>query len=36
MITKEKILIFFEILSTFSLKKCIEISLENLLVDIGA
>ena len=37
MITKEKnALIFSQILSTYSLKKCIEISLENLLVDIGA
>ena len=38
MITKEKnnALIFYEILSTYSLKKCIKISLENLLVDIGA
>ena len=38
MITKEKVgaLIFRQILSTHSLRKCIEISLENLYVDIGA
>ena len=29
-------MIFSQILSTYSLKKCIEIRLENLLVDIGA
>ena len=32
----ESVLIFSQILSTYSLEKCIEISLENLLVDIGA
>ena len=36
MITRENALIFSQILSTYSLKKCIEISLENLYVDIGA
>ena len=36
MITKKKSLIFYQILSTNSVKKCIEISLENLFVDIGA
>ena len=33
---RESALIFSEILSTYSLNKCIEISLENLYVDIGA
>ena len=33
---RENALIFSQIRSTYSLKKCIEISLENLLVDIGA
>ena len=33
---RENALIFSHILSTYSLKKCIEISLENLLVDIEA
>ena len=33
---REKSLIFYQILSTNSLRKCIEISLENLYVDIGA
>ena len=32
----KKALIFYQILSTHSLWKCIEISLENLYVDIGA
>ena len=32
----EKSLIFYQILSTNSIRKCIEISLENLYVDIGA
>ena len=37
MITEgENALIFSQILSTHSLKKCIEISLENLPADIGA
>ena len=37
MITKrENALIFYQILSTTSLKKCIEISLENYYVDIEA
>ena len=35
MITKRKILIFYQILSTNSSRKCMEISLENLYVDIG-
>ena len=36
-ITKEKkALIFYQILSTHSLRKYIEISLENLYVDIGS
>ena len=34
--TKETFLILKQILSTNSLKKCMEISLENLHVDIGA
>ena len=34
--TKETALIFKQILSTNSLRKCMEISLENLYVDIGA
>ena len=29
------VLIFYQILSTYSLRKCMEISLENLYVDIG-
>ena len=29
-------LIFYKILSTHSLKRCMEVSLENLYVDIGA
>ena len=33
---REKSLIFYQILSTNSLRKCIETSLENLYVDIGA
>ena len=33
---RENALIFYQILSTYSLRKCIEISLENLYVDIGA
>ena len=33
---REGALIFYQILSTASLSKCIEISLENLYVDIGA
>ena len=32
---RENALIFYQILSTNSLRKCIEISLENLYVDIG-
>ena len=32
----KKALIFYQILSTNSLRKCMEISLENLYVDIGA
>ena len=32
----KKSLIFYQILSTNSLRKCMEISLENLYVDIGA
>ena len=37
MITLEKnALIYYQILSTYSLRKCIEISLENLYVDTGA
>ena len=32
----ENALIFYQILSTNSYRKCIEISLENLFVDIGA
>ena len=37
MITKVEIaLIFYKILSTHSLKRCMEVSLENLYVDIGA
>ena len=36
-ITEEKkASIFYQILSTHSLRKCIEISLENLYVDIGS
>ena len=33
---RENTLIFYQILATHSLRKCIEISLENLYVDIGA
>ena len=33
---RENALIFYQILSTYSLWQCIEISLENLYVDIGA
>ena len=33
---KGKCLIFYQILPTYSLRKCIENSLENLYVDIGA
>ena len=33
---KKSALIFYQILLTYSLKKCIEISLENWYVDIGA
>jgi len=37
MITYEKMLrSFYQILSTHILKKCMELSLENLYVDIGA
>ena len=36
MITKKKSLIFYQFLSTNSVRKCMEISLENLFVDIGA
>ena len=39
MITQEKMplpLIYYQILSTHSLRKCIGISLENLYVDTGA
>ena len=37
MITQVKnALIFYQILSTHSLRKCMEISLENLYVDTGA
>ena len=37
MITQEKgKMIYYQILSTHSLRKCIEISLENLYVDTGA
>ena len=37
MITKVEIaLIFYKILSTHSLKRCMEVSLENFYVDIGA
>ena len=37
MITKVEIaLIFYKILSTHSLKRCMEVSLENLYVGIGA
>ena len=32
---RENALIFYEILSTYSLRECIEITLENLYVDIG-
>ena len=34
--TEENALIFYQIPSTHSLRRCIEISLENLYVDIGA
>ena len=30
-----KLIFFFQILSTSSLRKCLEISLENLYVDLG-
>ena len=33
---KKNALIFYQILSTHSLRKCMEISLENLYVDTGA
>ena len=36
MITKRKSLIFYQFLPTNSVRKCIEISLENLFVDTGA
>ena len=37
MISKEEnVMIIYQILSTHSLQKCMEISLENLYVDIGA
>ena len=36
MITKGNALIFVQNLSTYSLRKCMEISLGNLYVDIGA
>ena len=36
MITKKKCLDHYQILSTHSLTKCMEISLENFYVDIGA
>ena len=32
---RRNVLIFYQILSTYSLTKCMEISLENLYVDIG-
>ena len=32
---RRNVLIFYQILSTYSLRKCMEISLENLYVDIG-
>ena len=32
---RENALIFFQILSTSSLRKCVDISLENLYADIG-
>ena len=32
---KRKCLIFYQILSTYSLRKCVKISLENLYMDIG-
>ena len=32
---RRNVLIFHQILSTYSLRKCMEISLENLYVDIG-
>ena len=32
---RENALIFFQILSTNSLRKCVDISLENLYMDIG-
>ena len=35
-LARENTLTFYQILSTHSLRKCIEISLENLYVDIGA
>ena len=36
MITKRKSLIFYQFLPINSVRKCMEISLENLFVDIGA
>ena len=36
MITKGKVLIFYQILSTHSLTKCMETRLENLYLDIEA
>ena len=33
---RENALIVYQILSTYSLRKCIEISLENLYLDIGS
>ena len=36
MIPKRKIFDLYQILSTNSLRKCMEISLENLYVDLGA
>ena len=36
MITKKKCLDRYQILSTHSLRKCMEISLENFCMDIGA
>ena len=33
---REKALIFYQTLSTYSLRKCIEIGVEKLYVDIGA
>ena len=36
MITKKKCLICYQTLSTIFLRKCMEVSMENLYVDIGA